>query len=119
MPVPVETTFHDSLERQLGMMEFEDERKEMIAQQIVGSIDEDGYLRRESGAIVDDLMFRTGEEVSKDEVESMITRIQLFDPPGIGARNLQECLIIQLKNKINKSDKEPSKAKTLALKILK
>lgn len=118
MPVHVETTFHESLERQLGMMEFEEDRSEMIAQQIVGSIDEDGYLRRESAAIVDDLMFRTGEEVTKDEVENMISRVQQFDPPGVGARNLQECLIIQLKNKIDKSDQEPSKAKILALKIL-
>ena len=118
MPVPVETSFHESLEKQLGLMTFENETRELIAHQVVGSIDEDGYLRRESSSIVDDLMFRTGIEVTEEEVENMVSRVQKFDPPGVGARDLRECLLIQLTNKIDKAKEPVSKAKILAHKIL-
>ena len=67
-----------------------------IAEQIIGSIDEDGYLRRETSAIVDDLAFRQNIFTTDEEVEKIIKRIQLFDPPGVAARNLQECLLLQL-----------------------
>src|SRR5690606_15430362 len=56
-----------------------------------------GYLRRETTAIVDDLAFRQNIISSEDEVEELVKRIQRFDPPGVAARNLQECLLIQLK----------------------
>ncbi len=118
LPVPVETSFHESLERQLGMLIFENDTMEAIAHQVVGSIDEDGYLRRECSSIVDDLMFSTGLEVAESDVEFMITQIQTFEPPGVGARDLRECLIIQLKNKIDKTADPISKSKILALKIL-
>jgi len=95
MPYKVETSFYEVLENQLGMLNL-DEREFRIAEQIIGSIDEDGYLRRETSAIVDDLAFRQNIDTSDEEIEGIIKRIQQFDPPGVGARTLQECLLIQL-----------------------
>ena len=95
MPYKVETSFYEVLELQLGMLKL-DEKQTAIAEQIIGSIDEDGYLRRETSAIVDDLAFRQNIDTSNEEVESLIKKIQLFDPPGVAARNLQECLLLQL-----------------------
>jgi RNA polymerase sigma-54 factor len=95
MPYKVETSFYEVLEAQLGMLNL-DEREFRITEQIIGSIDEDGYLRRETSAIVDDLAFRQNIVTSDQEVEGLIKRIQQFDPPGVGARNLQECLLLQL-----------------------
>lgn len=118
MPVAVENTFHDILIRQLGLMGLENEKDEIIAKQIIGSIDEDGYLRREPNAIIDDLMFSQGLEVNKKEVLNMLEFVQKFDPPGVGARDLRECLILQLQDKIGKSNQENSKSRNLAMKIL-
>jgi RNA polymerase sigma-54 factor len=118
IPVAVESTFHDLLLRQVGLMGFLSDHEEMIAKQIIGSIDEDGYLRREPNAIIDDLMFAQGIEVSKKEVLSILTIVQRFDPPGVGARDLRECLILQLQDKIDKVKTDNPKARTLAMKIL-
>jgi RNA polymerase sigma-54 factor len=98
IPVRVETSFHEVLLTQLGMMEL-DERTQKIAEQIVGSIDDDGYLRREISSISDDLAFRQNILSSEGEIEGLIKQIQQFDPPGICARDLKECLILQLKRK--------------------
>ncbi|MDB5247192.1 MAG: polymerase sigma-54 factor RpoN [Segetibacter sp.] len=100
IPIRVETSFHEMLLNQLGMMEL-DERTQKIAEQIVGSIDDDGYLRREISSISDDLAFRQNILSSEAEIERLIKQIQLFDPPGICARDLKECLILQLKRKLN------------------
>ena len=96
IPIPVERTFHDHLERQLGLVQFKDDRLEAIAHQIIGSIDDDGYLRREPVAIMDDLMFAQNIFVTEEEILGVLERIQRFDPPGIGARDLRECLLLQL-----------------------
>ena len=95
LPFKTETTFFEMLIDQLGLLKLE-EKEQAIAEQIVGSIDEDGYLRRETSAIVDDLAFRQNINATNEEVEALIKRIQQFDPPGVAARNLQECLLIQL-----------------------
>jgi RNA polymerase sigma-54 factor len=95
MPYKVETSFYEVLEAQLGMLKLDD-REFRIAEQIIGSIDEDGYLRRETTAIVDDLAFRQNIDSTEEEIEGIIKRIQQFDPPGVAARNLQECLLLQL-----------------------
>lgn len=99
VPIRVETSFHEVLLNQLGMIEL-DERTHKIAEQIVGSIDDDGYLRREISSISDDLAFRQNILSSETEIEGLIKQIQLFDPPGICARDLKECLILQLKRKL-------------------
>jgi RNA polymerase sigma-54 factor len=95
MPYKTETSFYEVLEAQLGMLRLDD-REFRIAEQIIGSIDEDGYLRRDTSAIADDLAFRQNIETSEEELETLIRRIQQFDPPGVAARTLQECLLIQL-----------------------
>src|SRR5258705_1477619 len=95
IPFKTETTFYETLLDQLGLLKL-DEKEQRIAEQIVGSIDEDGYLRRETTAIVDDLAFRQNIMTTEEEVESLIKRIQHFDPPGVAARDLQECLLLQL-----------------------
>jgi RNA polymerase sigma-54 factor len=95
MPYKTETSFYEILDAQLGMLKLDD-REFRIAEQIIGSIDEDGYLRRDTSAIVDDLAFRQNIDTNDEEIESLIKRIQQFDPPGVGARTLQECLLIQL-----------------------
>jgi RNA polymerase sigma-54 factor len=95
IPYKVETSFYEVLEAQLGMLNL-DEKEYKIAEQIIGSIDEDGYLRRETSAIVDDLAFRQNIITTEEDVEALIKRIQNFDPPGVAARTLQECLVLQL-----------------------
>jgi RNA polymerase sigma-54 factor len=98
IPIKIETSFHELLTDQLGMLEL-DEREYTIAEQVLGSLDDDGYLRRALSSIADDLAFRQGIEVSEKEIEKIVLRIQDFDPAGIGARDLQECLLLQLKRK--------------------
>ena len=100
IPIKVETSFHDLLLDQLGMLEL-DERSLKIAEQVVGSLDDDGYLRRELSSIADDLAFRQSLQVDEKEIETIIHQIQQFDPPGIGARDLKECLLLQLKRKLS------------------
>ena len=98
IPAPIVRSFHDYLEQQLGLMELDD-RQFIIADQIIGSIDDDGYLRRPLESMVDDLAFSQNVSAELPELEHMLTIIQSFDPPGIGARNLQECLLLQLNRK--------------------
>lgn len=95
-PVRREDSFHEHLIAQMGLLDADD-RQKVIAEQIIGSIDEDGYLRREPDALADDLAFSRGLEVTDEEVAVVIRKIQEnFDPPGIAAADLQECLLIQL-----------------------
>ncbi len=96
LPFKLEHSFHELLIDQLGMLNLDDHQYR-VAEQIVGSIDDDGYLRRETSSIVDDLAFRQNIVTNDQEVELLISRIQRFDPPGICARNLKECLLLQLK----------------------
>jgi RNA polymerase sigma-54 factor len=100
LPFKTETSFYQVLLDQLGMLKL-DEKDQKIAEQIVGSIDEDGYLRRETSAIVDDLAFRQNIIATEEEVEIIIQRIQQFDPSGVAARDLQECLLLQLQRQKN------------------
>lgn len=117
MPVAVENTFHESLERQLGMLDL-DQRQSLIAMQIIGSIDEDGYLRREPSSIVDDVLFAQNVETDLEEVMHIVRKIQKFEPAGICSRNLQECLILQLEDKIEKEPAVLFHERKLALRIL-
>lgn len=95
LPFKTEASFYDMLFDQLGLLKL-DEKERKIAEHLVGSIDEDGYLRRETSAIVDDLAFRQNISATVEEVEKLIQRIQQFDPPGVAARDLPECLLLQL-----------------------
>ena len=108
IPFKTETSFYETLLDQLGLLKLDD-KEQKIAEQIVGSIDEDGYLRRDTSAIVDDLAFRQNVMTTDEEVESLIRRIQHFDPPGVAARDLQECLLLQL-NRLQDEGKNVSVA---------
>ncbi|HNR07988.1 MAG TPA: RNA polymerase factor sigma-54 [Saprospiraceae bacterium] len=102
-PMPVERTFHEYLMSQLSLLDL-NERQLKIAVHIIGSIDDDGYLRRDPLAIIDDLLFTQNIETSRKEILEVLKYIQQFDPPGVGARDLQECLVIQLRNKVSKNN---------------
>lgn len=104
IPIPVEDTFHEYLEHQLGLVDLKDEREEKIAKQIIGSIDDDGYLRREPIAIIDDLMFSQNVFATEEEINRLLGVIQNFEPSGTGARDLQECLLLQLNSKLEQDE---------------
>jgi RNA polymerase sigma-54 factor len=98
VPFSVGDTFHEFLQEQIGMsMLGEKERK--LAEYIIGNIDEDGYLRRDLLSISDDLAFSLNMDIPESELDNILTLIQDFDPPGVGARDLQECLLLQLKRR--------------------
>jgi RNA polymerase sigma-54 factor len=103
MPIVQTSSLYDSLMSQLHLLEM-DERQLLIAEEIIGDIDEDGYLRRALISIADDLSFRYNLQVEVQEVEEALYKIQELDPPGIGARDLQECLLLQLSRKTQSQD---------------
>ncbi|UOQ98678.1 RNA polymerase factor sigma-54 [Hymenobacter sp. 5317J-9] len=88
----------DSLLDQLHFADL-DERQEAIGQQLIGSIDGDGYIRRDLSAIANDLAFSQNLEVTVPEIEAVLRVVQQFDPPGIAARDLPECLLLQLERR--------------------
>ncbi len=98
LPISVGSTLHEHLIVQLGFLKL-DERQTVLGKQLIGSIDSEGYIRRELSAIVNDLAFSQGMETDEEELEDLLFKIQNFDPPGIAARNLQECLLLQLERK--------------------
>lgn len=112
IPHKVETSFIELMLQQLGMLKLSDKQRK-IAEQLVGSFDDDGYLRREISSIIDDLAFRQNIDTNEEEIAELLLEIQQFDPPGVGARNLQECLILQLERKVDQGE-----AVTLALKVM-
>lgn len=89
-------SFQEQLLSQLGLR-IMGEKSYLIATQIIGNIDDAGYLQRELNALVDDLAFSLNIVTSVDELKNLLEIIQEFDPPGVGAKNLQECLLLQLK----------------------
>jgi len=117
IPIAVENSFHDHLENQIGMLEFDNETDEIIAHQIVGSIDEDGYLRRDPASIVDDLMFSQNIIVEKSDIQRMLNVVQHLDPPGVASTSLQECLLNQIDANINRAG-ESSEVLMIAREVL-
>ncbi len=97
-PIAIESTFFESLQEQLDLTPLSDQDF-IVGKQIIGSLDDDGYLRRPLGSMIDDLAFSQNVMVEEEDVLEMLKLIQSFDPPGIGARDLKECLLIQLKRK--------------------
>lgn len=90
--------FQELLLSQLGLHDLDDEQYQ-VAAYLIGNLDEDGYLRRDLDAIVDDIAFTQNITTSVEALEAVLKIIQQFDPPGVGARNLQECLLLQLERK--------------------
>ncbi|MBR6731136.1 MAG: RNA polymerase factor sigma-54 [Bacteroidales bacterium] len=93
----VKESFTQSLQEQLGYRNLT-EHQYAVASFLIGSLDDDGYLRRSIDSIVDDLSFRANVETDEEEVLDMLKIIQEFDPPGVGARDLRECLLLQIRH---------------------
>jgi len=100
IPLSVGNTFHELLLSQLGLCDFDDQQY-LIATHLIGSFDDDGYLRRDIKALVDDLAFSQNITTTENEISEVLKIIQTFDPPGVGARDLKECLLIQLDRKVD------------------
>lgn len=111
MPLTQGPGFHDLLISQLGLLTL-DEHKKQVAEYLIGNLDDDGYLRRELAAVVDDIAFSQNINTDEKELEELLQLIQGFDPPGVGARDLQECLLLQLQRK------ERTPAITLAIRVV-
>lgn len=112
MPIPMSSSLHEQLMNQLDFLGLA-EKELAIGKQLIGSIESDGYIRRDLEAIVNDLAFSQGIETTAEEVEAVLKKIQTFDPPGIAARNLQECLYIQLDRMDNGHDIDVAVAKKI------
>lgn len=105
-------SFQDLLYSQLGMRNLT-EKQQQIASYIIGNLDDSGYLNRDISAMVDDLAFAMNIQTTKEEIQEMLYVIQDMEPHGVGARNLQECLLIQLRK-----SEEPSQETELAIQLL-
>lgn len=103
IPFSVGKTFHESLLNQLGEINLNDEDRQ-LAEYIIGNIDEDGYIRRDVEAMSDDMAFILNLDVKDDHLLKILKRIQKFDPPGVAARDLRECLILQIRRKDRSRD---------------
>ena len=112
VPYAAGTSFHQSLKSQLNTYSFNDEER-AIAEFLVGSIDDSGYIRREILDLVDDLAFTTNVFTTEEKVISILKKvIHTLDPIGVGARDLKECLVIQLKRK------KSTKVRALSIAVL-
>lgn len=111
IPFAAGVTFHETLMEQLSLCTFDD-RQHLLAEYLIGNIGDDGYLRRDLESLEDDLAFQQGIMIKPEELKVILKRIQAFDPAGVGARNLKECLLLQLQRF------KPTPSVTLALKIL-
>ncbi|MES3019224.1 MAG: RNA polymerase factor sigma-54 [Bacteroidota bacterium] len=98
IPIAIQSSFFESLQAQLDLVPLSD-KDFRIGQQIIGSLDDDGYLRRPISSLIDDLAFSQNVFAEHDDVLEMLKVIQSFDPAGVGARDLQECLLIQLRKR--------------------
>ena len=98
IPYSESSSFHEYLQEQVAMVLLS-EQDSILAEQIIGNIDEDGYLRRELEAIVDDVAFARNIQTDRKSLGRVLKLIQDLDPPGVGARDLRECLMIQLTRK--------------------
>jgi RNA polymerase sigma-54 factor len=105
IPYSTGTSFHEHLEQQLGLRILS-EKQQILAEYLIGNIDEDGYLRRDVEAIVNDVAFSQNILTDERELLDILEIIQDFDPPGVGARDLQESLKLQLEHKIKTSTHE-------------
>ena len=88
-------SFRENLLTQLNFLKLDDNEK-IIANQIIGTLDNDGYLRRDIESIIDDIAFTENIEFNNSEIKNVLLKIQNLEPAGIGARNLEECLLLQI-----------------------
>ena len=90
------TSFYDKLKEQMDMQILTDKEKQ-IMEYLIGSLDEDGLLRKDLDSICDELIIYHNIDVSEKEIEHVLHKLQSFDPAGVGGRSLQECLLLQVK----------------------
>jgi RNA polymerase sigma-54 factor len=98
MPLSNQSTLYDNLIQQFGYLKL-NEKDTLLGVQLLGSIESDGYIRRSLQSVVNDLAFSRNLQVSQNDVEKVLKQIQNFEPAGVGARDLQECLLLQLARK--------------------
>jgi RNA polymerase sigma-54 factor len=103
MPMGSSRSFHENLRSQLGLRNLTDFQM-VLGENIIGNLDDSGYLRREIVSIVNDMAFTQNIMVTEDQLLEVLHVIQDLDPPGVGARDLRECLLIQLRRKANRQD---------------
>lgn len=106
IPFSDATSFYETLKEQLGERALTEHQRE-LAEYLIGSLDDDGLLRKSLESISDELAIYSGIEASTQELEEVLRVIQDFDPAGLGARNLQECLLIQIRRKIKRQQPTP------------
>lgn len=111
IPFSVGTTFQDNLEMQLGLRDLS-ERMQMLTEYLIGNLDDDGYLRRKLEAIVDDLDFTLNIKTTEEELLEALRIIQDLEPAGVGARDLQECLLLQISAK-DQNNKDIARARKI------
>lgn len=111
IPFSEAVSFYEILREQLGEQPLTEHRRE-LAEYLIGSLDDDGLLRKNLESILDELAIYAGIETNEEELKQILKVIQDFDPPGIGARNLQECLLLQV------ARKEDTSLKRIELDIL-
>ncbi|WP_116125594.1 RNA polymerase factor sigma-54 [Lewinella sp. IMCC34183] len=99
-----ENSFFEYLEGQLANLEFDTALDRTIALQIIGNLDDDGYLQRLPSAIADDLLINYDLEVDTRRIKQVLRTVQSLEPPGLAARNLRECLLLQLNHKVDTGD---------------
>ena len=112
IPLGSGATFRELLSDQLGLLDVTDETR-ALAEHLIGHLDDDGYLRRDLDSIVNDLAFTQGVEVPRDLLEEALEVVQTLDPAGVGARDLRECLALQVARK--QQDKSPEDPRQEAL----
>ncbi|MDX1639930.1 MAG: RNA polymerase sigma-54 factor, partial [Balneolaceae bacterium] len=112
LPNPYHESLLEELEQQVGLLDLDDTEM-LIADQILGSLDGDGYFRRDLEAVVDNIAFNEGVLTSEEQVEEVRKQIQRLDPPGIASTDLRDCLLVQLE--MMETDSE---ARNLAIKML-
>src|SRR5512138_1077495 len=100
IPFSAGSSFHEHLESQLILRDLTEKQK-ILGEYILGNIDEDGYLRRELSNIVDDLAFLQNISTTEEELSEVLAVIQDLEPPGVGARTLRECLLLQIAKRDN------------------
>ena len=119
IPLGAGTTFREQLISQLGLQKL-NEYDRMLGEHLIGQIDDAGYLRRDLESIVNDLAFTQNLMVDREDLEQVLEVVQTLDPAGVGATNLQECLLIQIRRKKEQmSDEIRLASMILATKILK
>ena len=106
IPFSDTTSFYETLKEQLGELDLTPHQRQ-LAEYLIGSLDDDGLLRKSLDSIGDELAIYAGIEATPQELEDALRVVQEFDPPGLGARSLQECLLIQIRRKMERQQPSP------------